>query len=177
MVLAFIGTNNAVSFREEAISSSRMGFRAGIHAMYERPEDISLKITSIATPIGVAAVAARTGQGSSPPDVVRIFTECGSAVDEQFGVIHDQVDEHSGADHTELLRIKINLLRLAVQTTVELLRVLPLPTTDDAALLNAVIELLEQCVTAACEQYANCQERYLVRSAARRMTVPGGRLL
>jgi len=145
--------------------------------MYERPEDISLRITNIATPVGVAAVTVRVGQDGPTPDIVRILTECGSAVHDQFGVIRDQVDEHSSADHTELLRIKISLLRLAVQATVDLIRTLYPPANDDEALIVAVTQLLEQCVAGVCEQYALCQAGYFARNPARRTLPPGtGRL-
>lgn len=135
--------------------------------MYERPEDISMRITSIAAPMGAAAVAIRMG-GGTPPDVARILTECGSAVDDQFGLIHEQVDQHSDSDHTELLRIKVILLRQAVQTTTQLIPQLISPGDDDTALIRAVTDLLAQCVEGVCEQYAHCQAGYQARSNARR---------
>jgi len=140
--------------------------------MYERPEDISLRITNIATPMGVAAMAVRNSHGGAAPDITRILTECGSAVHDQFGFIRDQVDEHSSADHTELLRIKISLLRLAVQTTVDLIRELRPPAGNDEALIAAVTQLLEQCVEGVCEQYAHCQAGYFARNPTRRNPGP-----
>lgn len=143
--------------------------------MYERPEDISLRITNIATPMGVAAVAVRAAGTGASPEVARIFADCGNAVHEQFGLIRDRVDEHSSEDHTELLRIKISLLRLAVQSTVDLIRELQPVADDDDTLVAAVIELLEQCVAGVCEQYAQCQADYYARHPTRRGGVAMGR--
>ena len=137
--------------------------------MYEKPEDISLALIDIATPLAVAAIAhCQTQYPSSALDIVKIINACGTLIHHQFGFVRDTVDTNSTEENTELLEIKLRLLKLAAESTIPLLQTGQKSMTGDEELITAVTSLYESCVQSVCRQYEQFQSSYFERNPKRR---------
>ena len=137
--------------------------------MYEKPEDISLALIDIATPLAVAAIAhCQTQYPSATLDIVKVITACGSLVHHQFGFVRDAVDNYSTEENTELLEVKLRLLKLAAESTVQLLPSGQKDTISNDTLIAAVTTLYEHCVQSVCKQYEQFQSSYFERNPKRR---------
>lgn len=135
--------------------------------MYEKPEEISLELIEVATSLAVTALA-KAASGHPLASSETLFVRCGHVVQEQFDYIRDIVDAHSTEENTELLSIKITLLRQALRATQAMLAD-PRAPVEDEELLERTLLLFERCVQAIGQQYTFFQTDYLHRNPSRRL--------
>ena len=137
--------------------------------MYEKPENISVELINIATHLAVAAIGqCKPYRRLSSIDIKHIITACSDCIYEQFDTIRDSVDDHSTAENTELLEVKMNLLKLAARETATILERVNSQAENDEELIAIVTNVLKECVEAISQQYENFQSAYFERHPNRR---------
>lgn len=134
--------------------------------MYEKPEEISLELIEVATALAVTALA-KAASGHPLADTEHMFVRCSAVVQEQFDYIRDAVDDYSTEENTELLTIKIKMLRQALKATHAMLAD-PRAPIDDEELLDRTLLLFGKCARAVCRQYEFFQMAYFRRNPTRR---------